>query len=250
MANHVYNWQPQLPDKRNYPSHVKTKLILPREVDLRPKFIAPFDQLEEGSCTANETAGAMWYYWNGQHQKFTPVFSRQFIYYNERNYEGTPNEDSGAIVHDGFRVVRKYGAPTEESWPYSQPFNLKPDANSFSTAKQWRIPFYRHPAQTARALKSVLAAGYPIGFGFTVYDSFESEAVARSGVVPLPSRSESVLGGHAVLLVGYLKYNGAWYFIVRNSWGTNWGKAGYFFMPFDYVLDKELCSDFRYFSAS
>jgi C1A family cysteine protease len=87
-----------------------------------------------------------------------------------------------------------------------------------------------------------LAEGFPFVFGFTVYEAFESSAVARSGLVPMPRRGERALGGHAVLVVGYdaaVKK-----FLVRNSWGAGWGKEGYCWMPFAYLADRNLADDF------
>ncbi len=96
--------------------------------------------------------------------------------------------------------------------------------------------------QTPSQLKGCLASGYPIVFGFTVYESFESDAVAKTGQVPLPKPSEKVLGGHAVLAVGYDETQQR--FIVRNSWGKNWGLQGYFTMPYSYLTDNNLADDF------
>ncbi len=91
-------------------------------------------------------------------------------------------------------------------------------------------------------MKGCLASGYPFVFGFTVYPSFESDEVARSGIVPIPGASEQTLGGHAVLAVGYDDTKNM--FIVRNSWGSGWGLAGYFYMPYAYLLDNNLANDF------
>ena len=79
-------------------------------------------------------------------------------------------------------------------------------------------------------------------FGFTVYESFESQEVAKTGVVPMPAPGEQVVGGHAVLAVGY--DDSAQTFMVRNSWGTGWGQAGYFTMPYAYLTTRGLSSDF------
>ena len=91
-------------------------------------------------------------------------------------------------------------------------------------------------------MKGCLASGYPFVFGFTVYESFESDQVAQTGHVPMPQAGEQVVGGHAVLAVGYDDSN-QW-FIVRNSWGPNWGMQGYFTMPYLYLLDPNLSGDF------
>ena len=91
-------------------------------------------------------------------------------------------------------------------------------------------------------MKGCLAAGYPFVFGFAVYESFESKEVAQSGVVPMPKPGERVLGGHAVMAVGYDDEQRN--FIVRNSWGSGWGQDGYFLMPYHYLHDPNLASDF------
>ena len=90
----------------------------------------------------------------------------------------------------------------------------------------------------------MLASGCPISFGFTVYESFESEAVAQNGIVPMPQPGERVLGGHAVVAVGYKPIKGQLYFECRNSWGESWGDHGYFWMPSAYVASPTLASDF------
>lgn len=91
-------------------------------------------------------------------------------------------------------------------------------------------------------MKGCLASGYPFVFGFSVYESFESQAVAQTGIVPMPSPNEQLLGGHAVLAVGYDDEQGR--FIVRNSWGKDWGMEGYFTIKYDYLLNDNLADDF------
>jgi C1A family cysteine protease len=91
-------------------------------------------------------------------------------------------------------------------------------------------------------MKGCLASGYPFVFGFTVYESFESQQVAQSGVLSMPAAGETIVGGHAVLAVGYDDSKNA--FIIRNSWGDGWGLAGYFYMPYAYLLDNNLSDDF------
>jgi C1A family cysteine protease len=91
-------------------------------------------------------------------------------------------------------------------------------------------------------MQTTLANGRPIVIGFSVYDSFESQEVAQTGMVPMPGSNESMLGGHAVLLVGYDDPRQLW--IVRNSWGESWGDKGYFYMPYQYLTDPGLADDF------
>ncbi len=101
---------------------------------------------------------------------------------------------------------------------------------------------YQRVTQDLAQLRGCLASGYPFVIGFSVYESFESDAVAQSGRVPMPKPSERMVGGHAVLVVGY--DHAASRFIARNSWGTSWGRDGYFTMPYAYLLDNDLSDDF------
>ena len=89
--------------------------------------------------------------------------------------------------------------------------------------------------------------------GFTVYTAFESQEVAASGVLPMPGPTEQVLGGHAVLCVGYDDTKtvknpdgttSTGMILIRNSWGPGWGEAGYFWMAYDYIVNANLSSDF------
>jgi len=216
---------------------------LPPSVRLRPVCPPVVDQGELGSCTANAIAVALQF--DQMKQKLADVFlpSRLFIYYNERVMEGTVNEDAGAMIRDGIKSVSKEGAPHEKLWPYViAKFKTKPTAAAYKDALKHRAVLYQRLTQTIDQLKGCLAAGYPFVFGFSVYESFETQAVAKTGKVPMPKPKEKLLGGHAVLAVGYddsLKR-----FEVQNSWGTGWGDKGYFTIPYDYLTDANLADDF------
>merc|ERR1712146_434676 len=101
---------------------------------------------------------------------------------------------------------------------------------------------YQRVFQTTRQMKACLAAGFPFVFGFTVLSSFESDEVAKTGVMPMPQDDDECLGGHAVCCVGYDDEKQV--FIVRNSWGDEWGDGGYFYMPYEYISNSNLASDF------
>jgi C1A family cysteine protease len=105
-----------------------------------------------------------------------------------------------------------------------------------------RLVLMQQPAPFEAPMKGCLASGYPFVFGFTVYDSFESQQVANTGIVPMPASGESVVGGHAVMAVGY--DDSQHRFIVRNSWGSGWGMQGYFTIPYAYLTEANLSSDF------
>jgi len=101
---------------------------------------------------------------------------------------------------------------------------------------------YQRVDRMLSQMKGCLADGFPFVFGFTDYESFESAEVARTGMLQMPKPREGVVGGHAVLAVGYDDKTER--FMVRNSWGTSWGKRGYFTMPYSYMLTDNLSDDF------
>ncbi len=239
-----YGWIPDLPDARDhlYAAPAAVMAALPPKADLRPQCPPVYDQGQLGSCTGNAIAAAIQF--DRMKQKLSPDFvpSRLFIYYNERVIEGTVSTDSGAQIRDGIKAVAKQGACPEPDWPYDiAKFAVRPPRADYTEALGDRAVSYSRLAHNPNLLKGCLASGYPFVFGFTVYESFESQAVAQSGIVPMPSPSEQVIGGHAVLAVGY--DDGSQRFTVRNSWGASWGSDGYFMMPYAYLTDPNLADD-------
>jgi C1A family cysteine protease len=105
-----------------------------------------------------------------------------------------------------------------------------------------KVIAYHRVVQNLQQMKGCLAQGYPFVFGFTVYESFESDEVAKTGIVPMPNLNEQQVGGHAVMAVGY--DDAQQRFIVRNSWGTDCGIDGYFTMPYTYLTDHQYSTDF------
>ena len=239
-----YGWVPDIPDKRDfYLSARYTKGALPKSVDLSDN--APskvYDQGNLGSCTGNAIAAAIEFDLKKQGlEVFTP--SRLFIYYNERVIEGSVGEDAGAMIRDGIKSVRSLGAPPEAIWPYSVgKFADKPGKNAYKEAKLHQALSYMRVKQTESQMKSCLASGLPFTLGFAVYDSFESDEVAKTGTVNMPASNEALLGGHAVLCIGY--DDATQRFLIRNSWGPSWGNNGNFTLPYEYLLNADLADDF------
>jgi C1A family cysteine protease len=240
MATHRFGWKRPLPGL-TYPHADTGGLPIAPEVDPRPHMPPVFDQGQLGSCTANATA-ACFQYDSIADGKDCGVLSRLWIYYFERSIEHTLNQgDCGAMGHDAFTVA-KHGIPDESRYPYAIPqFEAKPpdvEPRAYTLHREVRaVP------QIGASIQQVLSNKQTVAFGFTVYESFEDHW-SEPGVMPAPQPGEEVLGGHEVLIVGYLKSHPA-YALVRNSWGSGWGLGGYFLFPWSSLLDSNIASDFR-----
>ncbi|MFM5917664.1 MAG: C1 family peptidase [Novosphingobium sp.] len=240
-----FGWKPEFPDHRDHPyasmrMALEAPVALPVNVDLRRKCPPVYDQGDLGSCTANAIAGAFEFDRLAQNlPDFVP--SRLFIYWNERDMEGTVDEDAGAYIRDGIKTVAALGVCKEDLWPYDiARFRTKPTPACYTQAQRYlSVDYYRLDNSRIFELKSCLAAGFPFVFGFTVFNSF-FQANTNGGFVPMPSNEQAV-GGHAVLCVGYDDAKG--HFIVRNSWGDAYGDKGYYYFPYAY-LSPSLSNDF------
>ncbi|CAE6909288.1 unnamed protein product [Symbiodinium natans] len=261
-TNMKFGWRPDMPDHRDLhvafdkvdaPSHIKKKTEGAKElIDLRPMNggFPIFDQGHLGSCTANALAAAFHFTLHKMtvenHKDFadfTP--SRLFIYYNERLVEGSVNQDAGAMLRDGIKVMAKVGVCPESVWKYDDKhdfFKQQPDDKSYELAQKCKVIGYARVAQDLSQFKMCIKSGYPFVFGFAVLSSFQTAEVARTGKMVMPQATDQQLGGHAVCAVGYDDFQQC--FIVRNSWGEGWGDKGYFYMPYEYICHPSLAHDF------
>ena len=242
-------WLPDVPDARDfsYAAPLKVMQNLPAKVDHRKLCPPVYNQGGLGSCTANAMSGAFQMAQVVQ-KKTTWMPSRLFLYYNSRVYIHTENSDSGAFLRDAVKTMNKEGMCKEAEWTYddnSSPgakFTQKPPATCYQHALANQILTYQRLQNSLTVLQGCLAEGYPFVFGFSVYESFMSAVVKQTGIMPMPHIStERMIGGHAVLAVGYDDTKQA--FLVRNSWGTQWGLSGYFWMPYAYATSRQ-ASDF------
>jgi C1A family cysteine protease len=233
------------PDPRDQHYEASLSLLrkLPASVDLRPQCPPVLDQLGLRSCTAQAIANAHLFDQMKQEARRPRLPSRLFIYWNERKRLGLEDKDSGATLRGGIKVLARKGACTEGRWPYDPAkVLLKPAKRCFDKATSHRALSYRRlPLRKLKLLQACLAEGWPFVFGFNLFREFDSQAVARSGVVPMPSADDKPVGGHAVLAVGY--DSKARRFLVMNSRGPDWGQRGFFTLPFDYVTDTDLTHD-------
>lgn len=208
---------------------------LPSSVDLRKSMPPVYDQQTLGSCTANALCAAYEYDMMKQGEEYEQM-SRLFLYFRERSIEGTVYSDSGAQLSNGVKALES-GVCTESDWAYNiEKFCETPPQYCFDNAQQHRVIGSHSIQMTLPQIKGALADGYPVAFGFAIFESFEGQEIAKSGVMTMPISCEQLLGGHAVLIVGYDDTKKV--LIIRNSWGTSWGDNGYFYMPYDFISDQ------------
>lgn len=253
--NTRYGWTPDLPDARDRKASDAPHLqhfTPPQRIDMRAKCPPVYDQGQLGSCTANAIAAAIDFERARQGLPFiTP--SRLFIYYNARLEEGTVDSDSGAMIRDGIKSVAKFGDCPESEWTYSDDaaaFKVQPSSAAYADALKYKALDYWRVPRDLMQMRGCLAAGYGAVIGFSVYESFETDAVAHDGLVPLPKPDENLLGGHAVFVVGYddmkpmVAGAAPGCLIGRSSWDSMWGDGGYFYLPYAYFTNPDLSDDF------
>lgn len=249
-------WKPDLPDPRDHLFSAPGPVLqaLPPSADLTPVFPV-YSQGRIGSCTANALAGAVQYdrIRDGQAPDFVP--SRLFVYYNERDVEGSVANDSGAYLRDGIKTLASLGVCSETIWPYDDTPPLgdggsfpagslpakKPSDDAYAQASGYQILEYARLQQTLSQLQACLASGRPFVFGFSVFSGWYNQRPFATNI-PLPAGDDWLVGGHAVLCVGY--DNETNLFKIRNSWGPTEGDSGYFYMPYAYLTDPNLAKDF------
>jgi C1A family cysteine protease len=242
-------WKKDIPDQRDhkFKNNVAIESSNPPGIDLREDVRMPkiWDQGKLGSCTAHAIAAACSYA-QADDGEFAPSEdyqpSRLFIYYNERLIEGTTKFDAGAEIRDGMNVCASYGICPEKTWPYDiTKFAKKPKKFAYEVALNQINRQYMRIEQDLDHMRTCLAAKWPFTFGMTLYDSFNSDEVVKTGIVSIPLATEKIDGGHAMLIVGY--DDSKELFIFRNSWDVVFGEQGYGYVPYSMILSP-LANDF------
>ncbi len=239
-------WRPDVPDIRDFRygqrGVIKKQKSIPRSYDLRHLCPPVYDQGQLGACTAF-AIGSLYQFLQRKQGQEDYRMSELFIYYNERDYEGTVDSDSGAMIRTGMKVVNKLGAAANVEWPYEiKKFRNRPFEDAYGNALNHQSITYESIPRDVTVLKQLIYQGFPFVFGFAVYESFYDSEVANSGLMRMPQQDETMLGGHAVMGVGY--DDDKQMFVIRNSWSEEWGDFGYFYMPYAYIMEPRLSMDF------
>jgi len=217
--------------------------VLPAKVDLRPLLSAVEDQRGTQSCTANAAAGAYEYLMRRHRDAASYEVSRLFIYYNARELDGTSAADGGAKLRLVIESLVKHGACSEDLWRFEKELvNQKPSDDAYEQGKQFLIEGAEHIPLEWALWEEALAEGHPILFALRIFEGGSFANFSKPGYVPLPTKEEAKRKSepHAMLCVGYS--HDEKHFIVRNSWGAQWGVGGYCYIPYRYVMTYALDS--------
>jgi len=235
------------------------ELSIPTNIDLSAWFSPIEDQGALGSCTSNAAVGILEYFERRAFRKHIDA-SRLFLYKVCRKLLGWTG-DTGCYIRTTLGGMALFGVPQEKYYPYTiANYDTEPSSFAYALAQNFQaLTYYRlDPTGTSTStlldsIKNHAAAGIPSIFGFVVYSNSMRQANSNGGSFPMPISTDSVAGGHAVVIAGYddnkvitnslngISTKGA--FIIRNSWGASWGTGGYGYLPYDYVL-KGLAVDF------
>jgi C1A family cysteine protease len=255
-SKHLLNRKKDKRDSRDklYHAHFRAQpqQPLPSKVDLMSNVPVILNQLDIGSCTAHGLAGNL-HFLQVQELKakqlnqpqeygthFTPV-SRMMIYAGERMIEGTLSSDDGAQIRDGVKYLANFGVCAESIWPYNKSLlHRQPSKAAIAAAATHKISSY-YRLTSLDDMKHCLAAGFPFVFGSYLVESFESEQVAKTGIVPDPQPGDQEIGGHCMYVIGYDDEKQA--FHVVNSWGKEWGDNGTCWMSYHYLSNPNLTDD-------
>lgn len=235
MSKRVYGLKgPDRIDHRDFILSFSPKFSLPNFVSLRAKCCPIFEQGQLSSCVANAAVGIMQFNDKLDDNQFTAL-SRLMLYYLCRKEDGDVNDDNGTYARTAVRVLAKYGTCKEELWPYIiDKFKDCPNQEGFADAINRRIYAY-HRIITLFDMQACLASGKLFMMGIPVFPSFESDEVAQTGKVPMPTSFDEMngcLGYHEVYCCGY--DNKTKRMECVNSWG-DWGDHGFFTLPYSYV---------------
>ena len=211
-----------------------------------------FDQGQRGTCVANATCSMMDYA-TGKRT------SRQFVYHQckmidgIKNMEGTYISTAAQILSDP--KIKDYGTVHEQQWKYcpqkkTTTHHGPPPENCYHSDREVATtPVFVRKTNMIKDIKSLLSgpdrhSPSAVVVGVGIFESFNNSHSAETGWITMPMEGERKIGGHAMLVVGWLEketpYGPQRILIVRNSWGQGWAwnnplrLPGHALMPFAY----------------
>lgn len=253
-----FGWTPDLPDQRDvlfgveHPQDVAPAVRVTLRDRMPPDI---FNQGALGSCTANALIAALMF----MKGESCPMLSRLDLYYKERVLEDSVDEDAGAEIRDGMKALAKWGVCQEKLWPYKiRQFRTAPSAEADADEPNYKIKKYMR-LRTTQEMMKCLSMGRPFTIGMTIYENFDDPITVNKGIMRMPTVDQRVLGGHAICVIGYdsdftksdtFKRSGLQtsqvsplMFEARNSYGPDWGDGGHFWVPGEYLDNRDLSDD-------
>lgn len=247
MCKHIYNLEKDLIRDSDHILSINLRIThshaQPLIIDHRSTCPEVYIQGSIGSCSAQALACV--FYHNLKKFNFDNVFlpSRLFLYYNTRAMKHSINCDNGGSIRDALKAFHAYGICSEDLWSYDvNNLKITPPANAYIMAQNYDGIIYARVPQLLNQMKQCLLDGYLFVFGMSVYSNFENELFEKTGRgLKQPTSNDTYLGGHAACAVGFNDNEKV--FIIRNSWSSEWGDNGYFYLPYDYMLNSDLVFD-------
>jgi hypothetical protein len=157
------------------------------------------------------------------------IFSPTYIYPQINN-----GRDGGSHFVDALNILSSQGAATMEDCPYNEmDCFTRPTSTQVSAASKYKINYWRRVnIADVTEIKAQLNAGYPVMIGARIDQGMRDNGRNRTSTYVWNHSQGTVLGGHAMVIVGYDDEMAA--FKVMNSWGTEWGNSGYFWISYAY----------------
>lgn len=202
------------------------------------------NQLSAGSCTAFAITNLMNYYIKMRGTTYEVDFAQSSLYWWTRFMEGTNTQDVGASLADTIKTAMQYGVGSREYWPYDlTKINEQPDNEVMIDGEQYKILDAEQLATSSTGITSCLSMGHPAAIAVTLFESFESPEVERTGIIPMPGPGEKITGGHA-MVIDAKGIKGPNLNSTINQWGEDWGDKGICYFT-DGYLDKYLNEAFK-----
>ncbi|MFH1259976.1 MAG: C1 family peptidase [Elusimicrobiota bacterium] len=216
-------------DTRDYLMRAYLPLVkIPKKIDYSKKMSPVRDQGDEGTCVGFASTVGMKEYQEHLDYKKIVTLSPRFLYAECKKIDGMPDEE-GTTIRAAMKALKTKGVCQETFWPYRPRQTDKPKAGAVANAKKFSTLTYARILNLNELLLSLAAKG-PAVIGVYV---FEGMMTTKTGVVPMPKKNESPLGGHAICPAGYDNTKKLIKF--KNSWSEKWGEKGYGYLPYAYL---------------